>query len=177
MEVKEQPTSTTEAPVTTIAQIGTREGQSVTIRGWLYNLRESGKLLFPIFRDREELPASHDLSQEVRAALGASRSLIVICSPDARASQWVSREVEVFRALHPDRPVLAELARSTDQKMMKPENWTRWLMACTPSTYIEFVFAYSRPHRMAGVMSAKRFTSNQSVAAITLLGLPIVPTA
>ena len=51
MEVKEQPTTTTEAPVTTIAQIGTREGQSVTIRGWLYNLRESGKLLFPIFRD------------------------------------------------------------------------------------------------------------------------------
>src|ERR1700758_3728627 len=39
------------APITSIAQIGTREGQSVTIRGWLYNLRESGKLLFPIFRD------------------------------------------------------------------------------------------------------------------------------
>src|ERR1051326_287403 len=39
------------APVTTIAEIGKHEGQSVTIRGWLYNLRESGKLLFPIFRD------------------------------------------------------------------------------------------------------------------------------
>jgi asparaginyl-tRNA synthetase len=51
MEVKEQPITTTEAPVTTIAQIGTREGQGVTVRGWLYNLRESGKLLFPIFRD------------------------------------------------------------------------------------------------------------------------------
>src|SRR4051812_42802261 len=51
MEVKEQSPPTTEAPVTTIAQIGTREGQTVTIRGWLYNLRESGKLLFPIFRD------------------------------------------------------------------------------------------------------------------------------
>lgn len=51
MEVKEQTISTTEAPVTSIAQIGTREGQSVTVRGWLYNLRESGKLLFPIFRD------------------------------------------------------------------------------------------------------------------------------
>ena len=38
-------------PVTTIANIGKHEGQSVTIRGWLYNLRESGKLLFPIFRD------------------------------------------------------------------------------------------------------------------------------
>ena len=38
-------------PTTTIAEIGKHEGQSVTIRGWLYNLRESGKLLFPIFRD------------------------------------------------------------------------------------------------------------------------------
>jgi asparaginyl-tRNA synthetase len=40
-----------DAPVTTIADIGKHEGQSVTIRGWLYNLRESGKLLFPQFRD------------------------------------------------------------------------------------------------------------------------------
>src|ERR1041384_3415853 len=39
------------APVTTIAEIGKHEGQSVTIRGWLYSLRESGKLLFPQFRD------------------------------------------------------------------------------------------------------------------------------
>jgi asparaginyl-tRNA synthetase len=39
------------APVTTIAEIGKHDGQAVTIRGWLYNLRESGKLLFPIFRD------------------------------------------------------------------------------------------------------------------------------
>jgi asparaginyl-tRNA synthetase len=39
------------APISTISEIGKHEGQSVTIRGWLYNLRESGKLLFPIFRD------------------------------------------------------------------------------------------------------------------------------
>ncbi|HZP05651.1 MAG TPA: asparagine--tRNA ligase [Terracidiphilus sp.] len=39
------------APLATIAEIGKHEGQSVTLRGWLYNLRESGKLLFPIFRD------------------------------------------------------------------------------------------------------------------------------
>jgi asparaginyl-tRNA synthetase len=38
-------------PVATIATLGRHEGQSVTLRGWLYNLRESGKLLFPIFRD------------------------------------------------------------------------------------------------------------------------------
>src|SRR6202790_4374531 len=39
------------SPITTISEIGKHEGQSVTIRGWLYNLRESGKLLFPQFRD------------------------------------------------------------------------------------------------------------------------------
>ncbi len=37
--------------LTTIRELGKHEGQSVTLRGWLYNLRESGKLLFPIFRD------------------------------------------------------------------------------------------------------------------------------
>src|SRR5580692_8195489 len=39
------------SPITTIVEIGKFEGQSVTIRGWLYNLRESGKLLFPQLRD------------------------------------------------------------------------------------------------------------------------------
>jgi asparaginyl-tRNA synthetase len=39
------------SPVTSISEIGKHDGQTVTIRGWLYNLRESGKLLFPQFRD------------------------------------------------------------------------------------------------------------------------------
>ena len=38
-------------PIITIDQAGQHAGETVTIRGWLYNLRESGKLLFPIFRD------------------------------------------------------------------------------------------------------------------------------
>jgi asparaginyl-tRNA synthetase len=37
--------------VITIKQTGNYDGHEVTIKGWLYNLRESGKLLFPIFRD------------------------------------------------------------------------------------------------------------------------------
>lgn len=48
--MSETKTQTT-APVSTIVDIGQHEGQTVTIQGWLYNLRESGKLLFPIFRD------------------------------------------------------------------------------------------------------------------------------
>jgi asparaginyl-tRNA synthetase len=39
------------APLIVIEQASQHAGRTVTIRGWLYNLRESGKLLFPIFRD------------------------------------------------------------------------------------------------------------------------------
>jgi asparaginyl-tRNA synthetase len=38
-------------PVVSIQDAGKHDGQEVTLRGWLYNLREAGKLLFPIFRD------------------------------------------------------------------------------------------------------------------------------
>jgi asparaginyl-tRNA synthetase len=43
--------TTAQAPLTTIAEVGKHDGQAVTIQGWLYNKRESGKLIFPIFRD------------------------------------------------------------------------------------------------------------------------------
>jgi tetratricopeptide (TPR) repeat protein len=66
--------------------------------------------LSPIFRDREELAATGDLSAEVRAALARSGALVVVCSPTAARSTWVSREVELFRKLHPNRPILAALA-------------------------------------------------------------------
>ncbi len=47
----EPTTQTPVSAISTISTIGQYDGQSVTLRGWLYNKRESGKLLFPIFRD------------------------------------------------------------------------------------------------------------------------------
>ena len=38
-------------PVVEIRNVSQFVGQDVLIQGWLYNLRESGKLLFPLFRD------------------------------------------------------------------------------------------------------------------------------
>jgi len=40
-----------DAPLATIATLNQHEGKQVTLHGWLYNMRASGKLLFPIFRD------------------------------------------------------------------------------------------------------------------------------
>jgi asparaginyl-tRNA synthetase len=38
-------------PIVEIRRVSEHAGQEVTLQGWLYNLRESGKLLFPLFRD------------------------------------------------------------------------------------------------------------------------------
>jgi MTH538 TIR-like domain (DUF1863) len=46
--------------------------------------------LAPVFRDREEFAAGHSLSDQTRAALDDSMSLIVICSPIAAKSQYVN---------------------------------------------------------------------------------------
>jgi len=52
LEVLMTSTNTATAPaLATIATLHAHEGQTVTLQGWLYNLRASGKLLFPIFRD------------------------------------------------------------------------------------------------------------------------------
>jgi asparaginyl-tRNA synthetase len=46
-----EPKSVTNPPIAAIASLSAHAGERVTLRGWLYNMRESGKLLFPIFRD------------------------------------------------------------------------------------------------------------------------------
>lgn len=55
--------------------------------------------LYPIFRDRDELPSSADLGGVVHQALRESRYLIVLCSRHAAASRWVNEEVETFKKL------------------------------------------------------------------------------
>ena len=75
----------------------------------------SSARLGPIFRDREDLPAAEDLSQAVKAALAQSAALVVLCSPAAARSPWVAREIAYFRALHPDRPILAALIAGTPE--------------------------------------------------------------
>lgn len=77
----------------------------------IFSPRRRAQRLGPIFLDREELAASEDLSAAVTEALGISDVLVVLCSPDALASPWVAREIEVFRSLGPDRPILAAVVR------------------------------------------------------------------
>lgn len=66
--------------------------------------------LTPIFRDRDELPASGDLNGELIAALHDALFLIVICSPAAARSQWVNEEILTFKRIHGEGRILALIA-------------------------------------------------------------------
>src|SRR5262245_44731756 len=57
------------------------------------------KRMFPVFRDREELPGAADLGAKLRTALRLSRTLVLICSPRSATSVWVNEEVREFKAL------------------------------------------------------------------------------
>ena len=71
-------------PVVNIADVGRYDGQEITLRGWLYNLRESGKLVFPQFRDgtgdstgrrrhRKKIPKRSPRSAELDAGIERDR--------------------------------------------------------------------------------------------------------
>ena len=55
--------------------------------------------LAPVFQDKQELAASSGLSSSIDAALQGSEYLLVVCSPAAVASRWVTAEIERFISL------------------------------------------------------------------------------
>src|SRR5262245_52923790 len=67
--------------------------------------------IFPIFRDREELPVSADLPANIADALRQSRYLIVICSPAAVNSRWVNEEIKTFKRLGRESRILALIVK------------------------------------------------------------------
>jgi asparaginyl-tRNA synthetase len=75
----------------TIEQAGKYDGQEVTIRGWLYNLRESGKLVFPIFRDGtgiiQGVCALKENPEAFAALKGLTQESSVIVTGKIRAEQ------------------------------------------------------------------------------------------
>lgn len=63
-----------------------------------------------LFRDKEELPITSDLNDDIDAALRNSDYLIVICSVHLKESIWCQREIERFLKTHPRNRVLTVLA-------------------------------------------------------------------
>jgi hypothetical protein len=55
--------------------------------------------LIPVFRDRDELSAVHDLGLYIKSSLALSRHLVVICSPNSAHSPYVDGEIRYFKSL------------------------------------------------------------------------------
>src|ERR1043165_10144049 len=92
-----------------INQLGQHEGQEVVLKGWLYNMRSSGKILFPQLRDGTGVvqcvvlknAISPELFEELKA-LG-QESALSIRGPvraDARAPGGYAIDVIDEKILH-----------------------------------------------------------------------------
>jgi len=79
------------------------------------------------FRDEDELAASHSLPNSIREALAASRTLIVICSPETQESPWVRREIEMFEQLHGRERIICVLAAGSSEESIPPILKTRMM--------------------------------------------------
>ncbi|HKZ52394.1 MAG TPA: asparagine--tRNA ligase [Candidatus Acidoferrales bacterium] len=125
-------------PEFTIARAADFEGQQVTLRGWLYNLRESGKLLFPIFRDgtglMQAVVSKADVSPEIWERVGSlTQESSVIARGSVRRDprapggyELVLRDLEIVQAVPLDEPYPISLKEhGVDFLMDRRHLWVR----------------------------------------------------
>ena len=74
-----------------------------------------------LFRDKEELPITSNLTDDITKALENSDFLIVICSTHTKESIWVQREIETFLKTHDYSRVLTVLVDGQDPYEILPE--------------------------------------------------------
>ena len=100
-----------------------RSLESYKIPGKLRRERKDlPKKIFPVFRDREELPVSSELSENINYALTNSKYLIVICSPNSAKSKWVNEEIIQFKKLHGEERILPIIVEGEPNVDLKA-NW------------------------------------------------------
>lgn len=108
------------------ASIGTTTRNKDTFNAQEHKVRRPTKL-GKCFRDEDELAASHSLPDSIREALAASRTLIVICSPETQESPWVRREIEMFEQLHGRERIICVLAAGSSEESIPPILKTRMM--------------------------------------------------
>lgn len=73
------------------------------------DVRKKTERITRIFRDKDELPITSNLTDDITSALENSDYLIVICSSHTKESVWVQREIETFLKTHSRSKVLTVL--------------------------------------------------------------------
>jgi asparaginyl-tRNA synthetase len=119
-----------EAPRVTIANIGKHEGEIVSVAGWLYNLRKSGKIVFPQLRDGTGIiqcvAVKADVPEELFETLkGLTQESSLIVTGKVRAEQRAQGgyELDVLGA-----EIVQRVAESDPYPITPKEHGTDFLM-------------------------------------------------
>ena len=71
-----------------------------------------------VFRDKDELPSTSDLNDNIKNAIRSSEYLICICSPRYIESVWCMKEIEFFLESHDKHHILTVLAEGDPYKVV-----------------------------------------------------------
>ncbi len=74
-----------------------------------------------IFRDKDELPITSDLTETITNALEKAEYLIVLCSTNTKESMWVKREIRTFLQTHTTDKVLTVLCDGEPEEVIPEE--------------------------------------------------------
>ena len=74
-----------------------------------------------IFRDKDELPITSDLTETITNALANAEYLIVICSTNTKESMWVKREIRTFLQTHTADKILTVLCDGEPEEVIPEE--------------------------------------------------------
>ena len=81
--------------------------------------REYGKKrINKVFRDKDELGLTNDLTDTIYQALDNSDHLIVICSTETKKSLWVQKEIEYFLKSHKRKDVFTVLVNGEPEDVI-----------------------------------------------------------
>lgn len=84
-------------------------------------IKKKGGGKMRLFRDKEELPITSNLTDDITKALENSDFLIVICSTHTKESIWVQREIETYLKTHDYSRVLTVLVDGENPYDILPE--------------------------------------------------------
>ena len=122
-----------------------------------------------IFRDKEELPITSDLSDDISRALEEADFLIVICSSSTKLSTWVPREISYFLRNHTKKQVLTVLVDGEPNDVIPKELLTDTVERTAPdgtSYQEEIIYEPLSCDFREGIKTARRTEIPRLAAAL-----------
>jgi len=113
-----------------------------------------------VFRDKKDLvPTDSDYYKSIEGYLKLSRYLIVVCSPNARSSEYVNQEIRTYLQSHEANQVIAVLlsGKPNNDTKAPPEDYA-FPQALCDSMAMPLAVEFTDFVRAPGRLNKRRFT-------------------